>query len=93
MGYGGWLTLINLTPFTWTNVGETSVQMDHWSFPDSLGPCKSIDYFSVLLVSNTLIWEPKGHWYRSKSRSTTTFSSIKRTIRAKLASRLAMTHT
>jgi hypothetical protein len=38
MGQGGYLSLINATPFSWHKIYEHSYQMNSWDFPDVINP-------------------------------------------------------
>ncbi|KAN0075774.1 PLC-like phosphodiesterase, TIM beta/alpha-barrel-containing domain containing protein [Elaphomyces granulatus] len=38
MGEGGYLSLINATPYTWHNLYQHSYQLNTWKFPDTVNP-------------------------------------------------------
>jgi len=38
MGEGGFLSLINATPYTWHNLYQHSYQLNAWKFPDTVNP-------------------------------------------------------
>ena len=42
MGEGGYLSLINATPYTWHNLYQHSYQLNAWKFPDTINPGKHI---------------------------------------------------
>ena len=42
MGEGGYLSLINATPYTWHNLYQHSYQLNAWKFPDTINLGKQI---------------------------------------------------
>jgi hypothetical protein len=41
MGEGGYLNLVNGTPYRWKRTQQNSYQMEAWSFPESIDAGKS----------------------------------------------------
>jgi len=57
MGIGGFLTLINLTPYTWLETGYHSYQLSHWddTFPSNVTPCEILPKLALPSLTSSLL--------------------------------------
>lgn len=52
MGEGGYINLVNGTPYRWKRTGKASYQMDGWEFPESINAGKSHPHQSTTGIDN-----------------------------------------
>jgi hypothetical protein len=51
MGEGGYINLVNGTPYRWKRTGQASYQMDAWNFPESINAGEFHPHQSIMDIN------------------------------------------